>query len=360
MAKKVHKHRRPSTAQKSLGQVPGAVVYTGKKTSESLYLEVLDYTAQDLIDQELNDIDTAFKHVSSQRISWLNINGLSHVAEIEKIGQHFELHPLIIEDIANTQQRPKIDEYDNYFFVVLKMLYLDNQEQLQYEHLSLVLGKNYVLSFQEAEGDVFDGIRSRIRQSKGRIRTLGADYLLYAIMDAVVDHYFLILEQLGERIEVLEDDLFEQRPPAHITQEIQNLKREILRIRRAILPLREVVNRLEKSEHKLIYKKTQLYLRDLYDHIIQVSENVEIYRDMIWSLMDMYMTTISNKMNEVMKVLTIIATIFIPLTFMAGIYGMNFENMPELSYKYGYFVLWAAIIVVFVAMLIYFRRKKWL
>jgi magnesium transporter len=352
--------KRPSTLKHSLGQVPGAVVYTGKKTDEPLYLDVLDYTNEELIDLELNEIHEAFDHVSSERVSWLNVNGLNHVAAIEEIGAHFDLHPLILEDIANTQQRPKIDEYENYFFVVLKMLYLDDQNQMQFEHLSLVLGKNYVVSFQEAEGDVFDSVRTRIRNSKGRIRSMSSDYLLYALMDAVVDHYFFVLEQLGERIELLEDDLFQNTAPDDITQEIQELKREILRIRRAIFPLREVVNRLEKSEHKLIHKKTQIYLRDLYDHIIQVAENVEIYRDMIWGLMDMYMTTISNKMNEVMKVLTIIATIFIPLTFMAGIYGMNFENIPELSYKYGYHILWGIMIVVFVGMLFYFRRKKWL
>lgn len=352
--------KKQSTASKSAGLAPGTIVYTGKKSSENLYLEIIDFDSQECLERDLASVEEAFDLISSERPSWLNINGLNHVKSIEQIGNHFELHPLVIEDIANTQQRPKIDEFENYFFIVLKMLYLNEEGVIQHEHVSFVLGKHYVLSFQESDGDVFDAVRNRISTAKGRIRTMGADYLLYALMDAVVDHYFYILEELGERIEGLENELFIQEEPENVTQEIQNLKREILRIRRAILPLREVVNRLEKSEHKLIAKKTQDYLRDLYDHIIQVSENVEIYRDMIWSLMDMYMTTISNKMNEVMKVLTIIATIFIPLTFMAGIYGMNFENIPELSYKYGYFVLWGVMILVFLAMLYYFRRKKWL
>ncbi len=359
MAKEITK-KRASTAKKSAGLAPGTIVYTGKKNQDSLYLDIMDFDSEALIDKELGSVNEVFKLLSTNRPTWLNLNGLNHIEAIQQIGEHFKLHPLVIEDIANTQQRPKIDEYQNHFFVVLKMLYLNKEDQIQFEHLSLVLGENYVLSFQEADGDVFDAVRTRIRTSKGRIRTMGSDYLLYALMDAVVDHYFFIIEELALRIERLEDQLFVQREEDGITQKIQELKREVLRIRRAILPLREVVNRLVKSEHDLINSKTQVYLRDLYDHIIQVSENVEIYRDMIWSLMDMYMTTISNKMNEVMKVLTIIATIFIPLTFMAGIYGMNFQNMPELSYKHGYFVLWGVMILVFLGMLYYFRRKKWL
>jgi magnesium transporter len=223
-----------------------------------------------------------------------------------------------------------------------------------------VLGDDYVLTFQEADGDVFDGLRERLENSKGRIRNAGADYLMFAILDAVIDNYFSVIEVMSEKIELLEDQLFEDEVEDDITKDIQELKKEILKIRRAVFPLREVINRLEKTETPLIEERTNNYIRDLYDHIIQVSESVDIYREMIWGLMDMYMTTISNKMNEVMKVLTIMASIFIPLTFMAGIYGMNFEYIPELHFKYGYFVLWGAMILVFVGMLIYFKRKKWL
>ncbi|WP_248327162.1 magnesium/cobalt transporter CorA [Aquimarina acroporae] len=349
-----------SSITKTIGLVPGSVVYVGKKKSTDLYIEVFDYNKTFLEEKELNDIEETYAYIDSKPITWININGLNHTSAIEKIGNYCNLHPLILEDIANTHQRPKIDEYEDYLFVVLKMLYFDQDQKLIIEHISFVLGDGFVLTFQESNGDVFDTIRNRIRNDKGRIRSLGADYLLYALMDAVVDNYFNLTEAMADKIEELEDDLFEEKSKDDITHDIQNLKREILKIRRAVYPLREVVNRLEKSEHKLISKKTQFYLRDLYDHIIQVSENVEIYRDMVWGLMDMYMTTISNKMNEVMKVLTIIATIFIPLTFLAGIYGMNFENIPELKYKYGYYIFWGALLIIFAGLVAYFKRKKWL
>jgi magnesium transporter len=350
------------TTIKELGQIPGTIVYTGSKAEGDLFIEVFDYNKESAHSTELNNIEEAFQYKDSKEITWINVNGLSHTNAIEQIGQHYNLHPLIIEDIANTQQRPKIDEYEDYLFVVLKMLYFDKDENLSIEHISLVLGENYVLTFQEADGDVFDNLRERIRTGKGRIRSMESDYLLYALMDAVVDNYFNLIEVMGEKIEDLEDMLFTTKEDTDndIPYEIQELKREILKIRRAIFPLREVVNRLEKNEHRLITEKTQFYLSDLHDHVIQVSENVEINREMIWGLMDMYMTTLSNKMNEVMKVLTIIASIFIPLTFLAGIYGMNFENIPELKYKNGYYVLWGLMITVFLSLLYYFKRKKWL
>lgn len=345
---------------KKTGLAPGTVVYVGDKAESDLFIEVFDYDKDTLEEKELSNIEEAFEYKTSQPVTWININGLNHTDAIEKIGKHYSIHPLILEDIANTQQRPKIDEYEDYLFVVLKMLYFDKDEKLCIEHISFVLGKNYVVSFQESSGDVFDGIRERLRTGKGRVRSMGSDYLLYVLMDAAVDNYFNLIEVMGDKIEELEDTLFEKKPNDTITYEIQDLKREILKIRRAVFPLREVVNRIEKSDNPLISEKTQHYLRDLYDHIIQVSENVDIYREMIWGLMDMYMTTISNKMNEVMKVLTIMATIFIPLTFIAGIYGMNFENIPELKFKYGYHVLWGVMLVIFVGMLYYFKRRKWL
>jgi len=349
-----------SPAEKQTGLAPGTIVYTGNKLESDLYIEVFDYDKLKFEEKELNNIEEAFSYVDSSPVTWINVNGLNHIDAIEKIGNNYKLHPLILEDIANTQQRPKVDEYDDYLFVVLKMLYFNKEGNLAIEHISFVLGNSYVISFQESNGDVFDGIRNRIRTGKGRIRSMGSDYLLYALMDSVVDNYFNLIEVMGDKVEQLEDDLFEEKNNDNITHDIQNLKREILKIRRAVFPLREVVNRIEKSEHKLIEEKTQNYLRDLYDHIIQVSENIEISREMIWGLMDMYMTTISNKMNEVMKVLTIIASIFIPLTFLAGIYGMNFENIPELKFKYGYHTLWAVMVALFFGLLYYFKRKKWL
>jgi len=351
--------KRKLKHHKKIGQVPGTLIYTGEKNN-TLAIEVFDYNSDKVEEKNFLQIEDAFGYKSTESITWININGLNHITEIEKIGKHYNLHSLILEDIVNTSQRPKIDEYDDYIFVVLKMLYYNSEEKIVSEQVSFILGENYVLSFQEAEGDVFDSVRDRLRFSKGRIRGLGSDYLLYALIDAVTDHYYFIIETMGNKIEDLEDNLFNGQSKNEISQQIQDLKREVLKVRRAIFPLREIINRIEKTDNKLILDKTLHYYRDIYDHIIQISENIDIYREMIWGLMDMYMTSISNKMNEVMKVLTIIATIFIPLTFIAGIYGMNFDNIPELHYKYSYFILWAIMFVLFMGMLLYFKRKKWL
>ncbi|WP_345276059.1 magnesium/cobalt transporter CorA [Litoribaculum gwangyangense] len=355
MAKKI----RTQLSKKKVGQIPGSVIYTGVKSNQKLFIEAFDYTKDHYEERELTNVEECFNFEEGS-ITWININGLNHVDAIEKIGEHYELHPLVREDIVNIAQRPKIDEYDDYLFVVLKMLYYDSNEKIVSEQVSFILGKEYVLTFQEAEGDVFDTVRDRIRQGKGRIRNMQADYLLYTLMDAVVDHYFTVIEILGDKIEDFETAIFSGKVDNDVSKNIQDLKREILKVRRAIFPLREVINRIEKNDTSLILKKTITYYRDIYDHLIQVTENIDIYREMIWSLMDMYMTTISNKMNEVMKVLTIMASIFIPLTFIAGIYGMNFEYIPELKYKYGYFVVWGVMITLFLGMIYYFRKKKWL
>lgn len=352
--------KRDNTYQKKIGQSPGSIIYTGEKSSNKIFIEAFSYNKDVYVEKELSNIVESLESNLTEHISWININGLNHVNEIEKIGLQYDLHPLVLEDIVSIKQRPKIDDYGDYLFVVLKMLHYNTNEEIVSEQVSFILGKDYVLSFQEAEGDVFDTVRERIRHGKGRIRTMGSDYLLYALIDSVVDYYFILIETLGNKIEDFETEIFSGNVNKTINKDIQDLKREILRVRRAIFPLREVISKIEKQESKLIHKKTITYYRDIYDHLIQVSENIDIYREMIWSLMDMYMTTISNKMNEVMKVLTIMASIFIPLTFIAGIYGMNFDNIPELHYEYGYFILWAVMILLFILMLIYFKRKKWL
>ncbi|WP_298343880.1 magnesium/cobalt transporter CorA [uncultured Algibacter sp.] len=352
--------KRIYRSKKKLGQIPGSVIYTGERSKEKLFIDAFDYTKDFCTEKELQSVQESFKYKDTDSVTWINLNGLNHVDQIEALGKHYALHPLVLEDVVNIAQRPKIDEYDDYIFVSLKMLYYDDEQQIVSEQVSFVLGKNYVLSFQEAEGDVFDQVRNRLRQSKGRVRNMKSDYLLYVLIDAIVDHYFSVIEILGDKIEDFETAIFAGNIEDDVSQKIQNLKREILRVRRAIFPLREVINRIEKNESPLIQKKTITYYRDIYDHLIQVSENIDIYREMIWSLMDMYMTTISNKMNEVMKVLTIMASIFIPLTFIAGIYGMNFEYIPELRYKYSYFILWGVMIIMFLGMLYYFRKKKWL
>lgn len=351
--------KRPKSTQ-ALHQAPGTVTYVGRKEQVETVLEVIDYNAEAFERFTSKNPADAFNFETEDRTTWINIDGLSNTEEIEKIGKYYELHPLIIEDIVNTNQRPKIDEYKDYFFIVAKMLYYREDGRLENEHISMVLGKNYVLTFQEADGDVFDGVRERLTMAKGRIRSRGADYLVFALLDAIVDHYFLVIDDMSDKIEAMEERLFDARPKDDTILEIQELKRTMLRIRRAVNPLREVVSRLEKMDHDLVQEQTINYIRDLYDHMLQVSENIEIYREMTWGLMDMYMTTISNKMNEVMKVLTIMASIFIPLTFLAGIYGMNFEFMPELNYRYGYPILLIIMALLIIGMLFYFRRKRWL
>ena len=352
--------KRTQDYKKHLGQIPGTLIYTGKKSDKNFHVECFDYTKDTIEETVLINIEDAINYKLTDSVTWINVNGLKHTDQIENIGKQYDLHPLVLEDIVNTTQRPKIDEYEGYLFIVLKMLYYDENENVVIEQVSFVLGKNYVLTFQESEGDVFNSIRERLRHAYGRIRGLKSDYLMYALIDAVVDNYFSIIETLGNKIEDLETELFAGNARENINIEVQQLKREILKVRRAIFPLRDIINRIEKGDHPLIYKRTITYYRDIYDHLIQVSENIDIYREMVWSLMDMYMTTISNKMNEVMKVLTIIATIFIPLTFIAGVYGMNFDNIPELHYKYSYPILWVIMISLFIGMLFYFKRKKWL
>ncbi|WP_242086375.1 magnesium/cobalt transporter CorA [Aestuariivivens sediminis] len=352
--------KRSQFSKKKLGQVPGSVIYTGDRAKPKLSIDVFDYSKEQCTEKELKSVEESFAFKLSESTTWINLNGLNYVEAIEKLGEHYHIHPLVLEDIVNVNQRPKIDEFEDYLFVVVKMLYYDEKEKIKSEQVSFILGENYVITFQEAEGDVFDAVRDRIRQSKGRVRQMQADYLLYVLIDAIVDHYFSVIELLGDKIEDFESDIFSGNITDDATKNIQNLKREILKVRRSIFPLREVINRLEKNENKLIHKKTITYFRDIYDHLIQVSENIDIYREMIWSLMDMYMTTISNKMNEVMKVLTIMASIFIPLTFIAGIYGMNFDYIPELKYRYGYFMIWGVMLIIFLGMLYYFKRKKWL
>lgn len=353
---KVNKPKKP----KNTGLTPGSAVYIGKKQDKDLYIEIFDYNLDTLKEEKAETIKDIFSYENKDNNTWVNINGLNNVDAIKELGNHFELHPLLIEDIVNTNQRPKLDEYEDYIYVVLKMLYFDSNNALKIEHISFVLGEDYLLSFQESEGDVFDPIRDRLRTSKGLVRKMGADYLLYILIDAIVDNYFILVDDLGAKTEELEDNLFKAKDDSQLAFDIQKFKREILKIKRAVSPLREVVSGLSKINTILVKEKTHLYLGDLYDHILQVSENIDIYREIIWGLMDMYLTTISNKMNDVMKVLTIMASVFIPLTFIAGIYGMNFENMPELKYEYSYFILIGVMVFIFTGMLYYFKRKKWL
>ncbi|WP_027126799.1 magnesium/cobalt transporter CorA [Gelidibacter mesophilus] len=355
------KSKRKKKSYKTVNRSPGTVHYRGKKQSTVTAIDIINYSKENYHKLEAQDVEKAFHFKGNDQVTWINVNGLNNTTEIEKLGNHYDLHPLTLEDVVNTNHRPKLDEFDDYLFIILKMLYFKNGDDLIYEQLSIVVGADYVLTFQESDGDVFDDLRERISAGKGRVRNLGSDYLMYALMDAVVDNYLTVIEAFGDKIEDIEDLIFEtDTENSQTPNTIQALKREVLKIRRSVFPLREVINRLDKMEHAIIEEKTHNFLRDLYDHIVQVNESIEVYREMVWSLLDMYMTIISNKMNEVMKVLTIMASIFIPLTFIAGVYGMNFDNIPELHYKYSYFILWGVMILVFIGMLVYFRKKKWL
>jgi len=355
MKKLLKKHSRKS------GLLPGTLVHIGDAGSSDIKITVIDYDGDNFTEKQLTDISQAGEFKNKPSVTWLNIDGLHKTEIIEKAGEIFNIHPLTLEDIVNTEQRPKSETFENYIFVVIKMLtFNDADNTIDAEQVSMILGSGFVLSFQEKTGDVFDIIRQRIRQAKGRIRKMGADYLVYSLIDAVVDNYFLILEKLGEIIESLEDELLEN--PAQSTfHKIHSLKREIILLRKSVWPLREVVNSFKKTETGHISQPAQIYFSDVYDHTIQIIDTIESFRDMTSGMLDMYLSSISNKMNAIMKVLTIIATIFIPLGFFAGVYGMNFEHMPELHSKWSYpWGFWTAVIIIIGAMLFFFKRKKWL
>jgi len=345
---------------RKIGLPPGTIVHVGEKKVNKAKITIIDYDEAYFQEKEAKKVEECFPFKDKPTVTWINIDGVHQVDIIEKIGKHFDLHPLVLEDIVNTGQRPKMEDFVDYIFIVLKMLYYaEKRNETNAEQVSLILGSNFVISFQESEGDVFDPIRERIRSDKGRIRKMGADYLAYALMDEAVDNYFMILEKLGERIEDIEDELV-TNPTPETLQTIHNLKREMIFLRKSVWPLREVISRLERWESSLIQESTGIYLRDVYDHTIQVIDAIETFRDMLSGMLDIYLSSISNRMNEVMKVLTIIATIFIPLTLIAGIYGMNFKYMPELEQPWGYPVVFFTMFIIGIVMVIYFRTKKWL
>lgn len=341
------------------GLPPGTLVHVGERKVEKVRISVIDYDATQLAEREMETIEECFPFKDKPTVTWINIDGLHQVDIIEKLGSCYNLHPLLLEDILNTEQRPKMEDFGDYLFFVLKMLDYGKNGVIEAEQVSLVLGPNYVISFQEHEGDVFNTVRERIRKNKGRIRKSGADYLAYALMDSIVDNYFLILENIGERIEATEQQLAEN-PTMETLHAIRELKKEMIFLRKSVWPLREVINNLERGESPLIHESLNAYLRDVYDHTIQIIDTVESLRDMISGLLDVYLSSISNKMNEVMKVLTIFASIFIPLTFVAGIYGMNFQFMPELEWTWGYFGALCVMALTAGVLLVYFKRKKWL
>lgn len=342
------------------GLPPGALIHIGEKKVELAKISILDYDEIQFEEKEAKTIEECFPFKDKPTTTWINIDGLHQVDIIEKIGKKFNFHPLLLEDILNTEQRPKIEVFEDHIYIVLKMLYYDDRtNEISSEQISIIFGQNFVISFQEKEGDIFDPMRERIRTGKGRIRKMGADYLAYSLMDAIVDNYFIILEKIGDDIEEVEESMI-TNPKPETLHAIHRLKRKMISLRKSVWPLREVVSYLERSESSLIQNPTRIYLKDVYDHAIQVIDTVETYRDVLSGMLDVYLSSISNKMNEIMKVLTIIATIFIPLTFIAGVYGMNFEYMPELKWKWGYPAIWSVMLIVGISMLFYFGKKKWL
>jgi len=343
-----------------MGLPPGTLVHIGKKRMEEVKISIIDYDEEHLQEKETKSIEECFPYKNKPTVTWINVDGLHEIKVVEEIGKCFNLHPLILEDIVDTDQRPKIKDFRDYIFIVLKMLYYDKKDnEIQVEQVSLILGKNYVISFQEREGDVFNAIRERIRNNIGRIRKLGADYLVYALIDAIIDNYFIIIEKLGEKIENLEDKVSSRPKPANL-QVIHRLKRDLIFLRKSVWPLREVISILERGESSLILESTNVYLRDIYGHTIQVMDTVETLRDMTSGMLEIYLSSVSNRMNEIMKMLTIVATIFIPLTFITGIYGMNFRYMPEIKWFWGYPIVLLGMLIIGIVMLIYFKRKKWM
>ncbi len=354
MSKLTRKRTRKS------GLPSGTLVYTGERARSQTDITIVDYNEQQFTEVEATSVEACVPFKEKPTVTWINVDGVHDAGILERFGGCFGLHRLVMEDIMSVDQRPKAEDYDDYVYLVLKMLTNDKSGGIVTEQLSLVLGPNYLLSFQEGiEGDVFTPIRERLRTSKGRIRKAGADYLAYSLIDAVVDNYFLVLEKLGDRMEAIESELVE-RPTQQTVRRIYALKRELIFVHNAVWPLREVVSSIAKHDSRLIAETTAPYLRDVYDHIVHVIDSVDIYREMISGMLDMYLSSVSNRLNEVMKVLTVIATIFMPLTFIVGLYGMNFRHMPELDWRYGYPAVLVVMAVIAGFMVYYFKRRKWM
>lgn len=352
-------------SRKKIGQAPGSLIYVGEKRPDFAKLTMTAYNAESFNLSDLNGLDNITAVDQKEKLKWINSDGLKPDA-VGKLGTFFNIHPLTQEDILNTNHRPKTEDHGNYIFIVAKMINMsEKDEQIKVEHLSLILGKDFLLSFQEDIIDEFKFLRESIKQNKGRIRELGTDYLGYRILDLIIDNYFTVLENFGDRLEDIEDELLDH-PDDETLQKLYKLKGDMILIRRAVWPLRDAISSLEKLDTNIIDKSTRPFIRDLYDHIIQIIDTTENYREMVAGMMDIYLSSVSNRLNEIMKVLTIISTIFIPLNFIAGVYGMNFNteispfNMPELNWFFGYPLVLLVMITVGLLLLYFFRRKKWL
>lgn len=340
------------------GAPPGTLVHIGTQRTNAVKITVFDIKPDSYNEREC-EADDLCAYCNNESITWINVDGLHDIEILKKIGLHFDLDKLLLEDILNTNHRPKTEIFENYIFVTLKMIGVTvDKKGLTHEQVSFIMGDGWLISFQEAGGDVFDNIRDRIRKQQGEIPKRKVDFLLYRLLDTVVDNYFFVTEYFSDKNAAIEKDIF-KNPTPEALREIQVLKRQIVNFKRVVLPLREVASVLEKDGGRLVEKGTLRYLRDLYEHIIQVNDSIDSQREVIASIQDLYLSGSSNKMNEVMKVLTVISTIFIPLTFIVGVYGMNFKNMPETEWHYGYFIIWGIMLTILIGMVIYFRRKRW-
>lgn len=360
---KARRHRLPRLFGRQMappGAPPGTLVYNREKRTTDVSIRVMDFSPDACHVRTPGRIEDTFPLRDSQTVSWIDIEGLHDTEMLARFGEHFGLHPLVLEDILNTHQRPRVEEYDDYIFFVARMLMAGkNGEPFHSEQVSFVLGKRFVATFQDIPGDVFDPVRTRVQQGRGKSRRLGPDYLLYSLLDALVDNYFILLQSIAERIETVESRIT-ANPKTQDLDDVHRLRRELVYVRRNVWPLRDAIAEMNRSDSPLISDDTHVYLRDLHDHVVQVIESVENFRDVLASLQDLYMSTLSQRTNEVIRVLTIISTIFVPLTFLAGVYGMNFEYFPEIAWKYGYLAFWAVSIVVVALLLAFLRRRGWL
>lgn len=353
------KQKRKISKSRKTGMPPGSLVYIGNQTDKNAVIEVFNYNKDFCISKNVTTVQEAVSYLTKNSVTWINVNGLTQTEVIEELGKYAQLHSLFVEDILNTEHRPKLEVSDQNIFLIIKMLYFTDDEQLRIEHLAILLRENYVITFQEADGDVFGQLRKRLSQGEGtNIRQKSADYLVFGLLDAVIDHYYIISEKLSQQVENQEDNLV-GNPSKELIPQIQELKREIIAIRRAIFPMREVINRLERISHPFLLPETKTYIADLGDHILQITETIDVYREIMWGLMDMYMSSMSHKMNIIMKTLTIISVIFIPLTFIVGVYGMNFDYMPELHHPWGYPIVWGIMVSIVLGMFWFFKKKKW-
>jgi len=353
----MHRKRKRRIASKA-GLPPGTLVATAEPAHPGVAITRILYDVAGYDEREVAAIEETFPAPGEERTLWIDVDGVHDVGLLERIGRRFGLHPLLLEDIAHTEQRPKLESYGDHLFMDLNVLHLhEGSDEVDAEQISLVLGGNWLLSFNERPQPWARLLRDRLKADKAHCRKGGPDYLAYSIIDAIVDDYYKVLERIGDRIEDLEEELM-AAPTPQTLHAVYSLKREVINLRKSVWPLRELIGGLQR-ERDLVRESTGIYLRDLYDHAVQVLDTVETYRDILAGMLDIYLSSVSNRMNEVMKVLTVIATIFIPLTFVAGIYGMNFDFMPELKWRYGYLFFWGIIVAVATAMLAYFRRKKW-